>query len=222
MKNITLSTIVFLAMSTSIMAGGDMAPIEEPIVEMEVLETNSAFYVGLGYSYLTSNRTARLNKPIDPLHGSIVRDTDSNVNNVLLQVGYQFNQYFAIEGRYTVSAGDFSLTHNHLSGVEEDSDIDLSNVAIYLKPIYPIGDFSIYGLLGYGEIEREFNKEPYHTWDGSGFQWGAGLQYTFMDNFMIFADYTLLYDEENEPHDSIPRLIDTDFSIVSIGVSYKF
>lgn len=222
MKKITLSIVSILALSGLSFAGGSIVPVEETIVEVPVIETNSAFYVGLGYSYLTSNRTARLNISGDPLDGDIMRDTDSTANNILLQAGYQFNPYLAVEGRYTFSVNDHSLTHNHRGGLEEDKDIDISNIAIYLKPIYPIGDLSIYGLLGYGKVEREHNPDPHHTWDDSGFQWGAGLQYTVMDNLIIFADYTLWYDEKNEPHDRLPRLIDTDFSAMSVGVSYTF
>lgn len=225
MKKVTLSIVSILALSGFSFAGGSVAPvvpIEEPIEEISAVVESSAFYVGLGYSYLSSNRTAVLVEPTDPRNGQVVKDTDSNANNVMLQVGYQFNQYFAVEGRYTVSVGDFSLTHNHDHGLKEDADIDLSNIAIYLKPIYPIGNLSLYGLLGYGQIDREFNAEPHHTWDGSGFQWGAGLQYAVMDNLLIFADYTLWYDEDGEPHDRLPRLLDTDFSAISIGLTYTF
>lgn len=222
MKEITLSIVSILMLSELSFAGGSIAPVEEPIVEEIVVEDSSAFYAGLGYSYLTSNRTARLNIQGDPLDGTVVKNTDSTANNLLLQVGYQFNQYFAVEGRYTFSVGDHSLTHNFEGGREEDVDIGISNLAIYLKPMYPIGDFSLYGLLGYGKIEREFNVAPTHEWDGSGFQWGAGFQYTVMDNVSIFADYTLWYDEDGEPHERIPRLLDTDFSVVGVGISYKF
>jgi len=114
------------------------------------------------------------------------------------------------------------LTHNHKNGLEEDADIDLSNIAIYLKPIYPIGSLSLYGLLGYGKIEREFNQEPNHSWDGSGFQWGAGLQYAIRENLSVFADYTRWYDEDGEAHDRLPRLLDTDFSAITLGLTYKF
>jgi len=221
MKKTTVSIISILTLSGLSFAGGSIAPVEETIAEAPVLEESSAFYVGLGYSYLTSNRTARLNILGDPHDGDIVKDTDSTANNILLQAGYQFNQYLAVEGRYTFSVGDHALTYNYRNGLEEDVDIDISNIAIYLKPIYPIGDLSIYGLLGYGKVEREHNVRN-TTWDGSGFQWGAGLQYTVMDNFMIFVDYTLWYDEENEPHDHLPRLLDTDFSAMSIGLTHKF
>ncbi len=225
MKKVTLSIVSILALSGLSFAGGSVAPvvpIEEPIVEAPATVGSSAFYVGLGYSYLSSNRTAVLVDPTDSSNGQVVKDTDSNADNVMLQIGYQFNQYFALEGRYTVSVGDFSLTHNHKGGLEEDADIDLSHIGIYLKPIYPIGNLSLYGLLGYGKIEREFNSEPHHTWDGSGFQWGVGLQYVIMDNISVFADYVRWYDEEGEPHDRLPRLLDTDFSVVTVGLTYRF
>ena len=221
MKKITLSVISVLVLSGLSFAGGNVAPIipmEEPLAET----VESGFYIGLGYNYLTSNRTAVLNDPADTRNGQVVKNTDSTANNVMLQVGYQFNQYFALEGRYTASVGDFSLTHQHLNGLEEDADIDLSHMGIYLKPMYPVGDFSVYGLLGYGKIEREFNEEPRHSWDGDGFQWGAGLQYAVKDNIFIFADYVRWYDEEGEPHDHLPRLLDTDFSVMSVGISYRF
>jgi len=204
------------------LAGGNIAPVvpmDEPIAETTV---NSAFYVGLGYGYLTSNRTAVLNDISSPRHGQVVKDTDSTANNILLQVGYQFNPYVAVEGRYTFSVGKHSLTHNHLGGLKEDKDIDISNMALYLKPMYPIGDFSIYGLLGYGKIKRERNEAPLLKLNKNSFQWGAGAQYVIGDDFSVFVDYTLWYDEEGEPHERLPRLLDTDFSVVSVGVSYKF
>ena len=181
-------------------AGGNIAPIvpiDEP-VEESVLPDNSAFYLGLGYSYLNSNRTATLNKPGDPQDGQTVKNTDSIANNLLIQAGYRFNPYLAIEGRYTFSVGNHSLTYHLLDDLEKDVDIDIYNAAIYLKPSYPIGPLSVYALLGYGKIEREYNPEPSHTWEGDGFQWGVGLQYSVMGHLSIFADYTLWYDEEDE------------------------
>ena len=221
MKKITLSFVSIIALSGMLFGGGNVSaviPVEAPVIETDT----SAFYVGLGYSYLTSNRTAVLNNPTDTRNGQVVKDTDSFANNVMLQVGYQFNQYFALEGRYTTSVGDFSLTHQHLNGLEKDADIDLSHIGIYLKPMYPVGDFSVYGLFGYGKIEREFNVKPKHSWDGSGFQWGAGLQYEINDSLLIFADYVRWYDEEGESHERLPRLLDTDFSVMSVGLSYRF
>ena len=221
MKNSILSLVSIIALSGLSYAGGDIAPIEEPITEAPVIIDDSAFYVGLGYSYISSNRTATHNTLGEPNHGETARDMDSSAHNMLLQAGYQFNQYLAVEGRYTFSVSDLSLTDNLNNGAEEDIDIDLTNIALYLKPMYPIGDLSVYGLLGYGKVERK-NGTVAQNWDGSGFQWGLGAQYAIMDNLLIFADYTLWYDEEDEAHSRVPRLLDTDFSAMSVGLSYKF
>lgn len=214
MKNSILSLVSILALSGLSYAGGDMAPMEEPITEAPVVIDDSAFYVGLGYSYISSNRTATLNTPGEPNHGNKVKNMDSNGHNILLQAGYQFNQYIALEGRYTFSVSDLTLVNNLDNGSEKNADIDVSNIALYLKPMYPIGDFSLYGLLGYGETKRN------HTM--RSFQWGLGAQYAIRDNLLIFADYTRLYDEEDEVHPSEPRLLDTDFPAISVGLSYKF
>ena len=101
---------------------------------------------------MTSNRTAVLNNPSDVRNGQVVKDTDSTANNVMMQVGYQFNPYLALEGRYTTSVGDFSLTHQHLNGFEEDANIDLSHMGIYLKPMYPARRLSL--SMGYLVMER--------------------------------------------------------------------
>jgi len=208
MKKTTLSLVALLTLSGLSFAGGDIVPDEEPIATTPVTIDNSAFYVGIGYSYMSSNRTATHNTPGESNHGETVRDVDSNTNHILLQAGYQFNPYIALEGRYTFSVSDLSLTDN-LNGGDWDDDIDISNIALYLKPMYPIGDFSVYGLLGYGKIKRrEDNIVPGRgDWDDSGFQWGAGAQYVVTDNFLIFADYTQWHDSEDEKHPNEPRLL---------------
>jgi len=227
MKKSTLSIALVIALSSISFAGGNITPIT-PIEESPqlaenapVLVDNSTFYVGLGYSYLQSNRTAALHKPEKSDDGMIVKDTDSTANNLLLLAGYRYHRYLAIEGRYTFSIGDHTLTDNLKNGHKEDVDIDISNIALYLKPIYPIGDFSLYGLLGYGKTNRNHNVRG-SSWDGSGFQWGGGVQYTIGGHISIFADYTQWYNEEGEQHPSAPRLLDTDFSTVNTGISYKF
>lgn len=222
MKKTTLSLVAMLTLSGLSFAGGDIIPVEEPMVVAPILIDNSAFYVGVGYSYISSNRTAAHNTPGEIIHGTSARDVDSNANAMLLQAGYQFNQYLALEGRYTFSLSDHSLTDNLNDGGDWDDEIDLSNIALYLKPMYAIGNVSVYGLLGYGKVERKDDDDPRGDWDDSCFQWGAGVQYAVTDNFLIFADYTQWHDSEDEVHPSAPRLLDTDFSAMSIGLSYKF
>ncbi|HFU77687.1 MAG TPA: porin family protein, partial [Epsilonproteobacteria bacterium] len=89
MKKITMSMVSILTFSSMAMAGGDIVPVEPvvlaPTVE-EVLD-ESAFYAGLVVSYMK-------------LHDEFSAE-EFTANGIMLQAGYQFNRYFAIEGRYT-------------------------------------------------------------------------------------------------------------------------
>ena len=57
MKNIVLSAVAVLAMSSFAVAGGDIAPVEEPVVVAEevVVESTGAFYLGSAYVLLSSD-----------------------------------------------------------------------------------------------------------------------------------------------------------------------
>ncbi len=221
MKNITLSIALSLVLSSLSYLQADVAVQEGSSEASTVAKKKNSFYVGVGYSYLSSNRTATINEADNPNHGQVVRNTDSTANNLLLQAGYQFNPYLAIEGRYTMSIGDHALEHNHENGTKEDINIDISNIAVYLKPSYPINDFSIYALIGYGQVKRDHNVE-HHTWKGEGFEWGLGVQYTIIEELAVFVDYTSWYDESREPHPKLLRKIDTDFATMNIGLAYLF
>jgi len=202
MKNFALSTVAVLAMSTFAIAGGDIAPVE-PAVEVEAPIDNSSFYVGLGYSYINMEKEwARLGTE------AVTEDA------VTLLAGYNFNKYVALEGRYTLGIGDLD------SDMDGDIDGDLSNIGIYLKPMYPFGGMTVYGLLGYGQVTLE--ETPYSV-DGSesGFQWGLGASVAVNDNVGIFVDYTRLYDDTggfNSMFDGTPITIDG----INVGFTYKF
>jgi len=202
---------------------------EDNILQKQINNTNefvffnkNTFYIATGYSYILSNRTATLNKPSNPQHGTIVRNRDTHANGMLLKAGYQFNKYLAIEGRYTFSIGDHVITDNISNGSKESVDVDLTNLALYIKPIYPIGNFSLYGLLGYGKIDRQQNTTPVHNWNNDNMQWGIGGEYAIVDNYSIFIDYIQWHESKDEPHAIMPRLLDTSFSAVSMGVTYSF
>ena len=189
-------------------AGGDMVP-EAP------------FYLGVGYSYFQSKRSAALSVPGETGGGVKLMDRKGNSNNVMMQGGYRFGSYLALEARYTLSVGDQTVTDNLDFGRQKEVDVDISNFALYLKPMYAIDDFLLYGLLGYGRIDGDQDL-THGSWKQDGFQWGLGLQYSVGERLSIFADYAKWYhkSDEKEPADS--SLVDTDFSAISTGVSYKF
>jgi opacity protein-like surface antigen len=206
MKNIVLSAVAVAAMSSFAVAGGDIAPVEEPIVVVEEpVVTDSGFYLGLAYSYM--ELTSTVQEDDGWFDDDVLTLADEDLNTGMLQVGYKFNPYIAVEGRYWFGGNDTIGTVNDAYGIPRQVDYDVDTWAIYVKPMYPVTDaFDIYALLGYadngyelsaitsGGHEEEFDLDT----DIDGFSWGIGAAYSFNENFSIFVDYTVLYDDEND------------------------
>ena len=201
MRKITLSLLTIMALSGLAYAGGDVETIEEAIVVPVV--DNSAFYLGLGFggSYVNDDYT----------------DEEISANTLMLQAGYQYNQYIALEGRYS-----FGFSTDYEPGMTDnlasDYDGDFSSWGIYLKPMYPIGDFSIYALLGYGGVMLDDLEGGDAT--ENGFQWGLGGQYSVTESILVFADYVSLYDDTG--FDYRAQLDDVNAYTWTVGLSYKF
>ena len=202
MKNAIFSLMSILALSGTSYAGGYITPVEA-VVEAPIVIDHSALYVGFGFGQSAVN-------------DDMTEEEISN-NTVVLQVGYQYNQYIALEGRYSFGFNtDYDPgTTGNLSG---DYDGDFSSWGLYLKPIYPMGDFAIYGLLGYGGVMLD-NLEQGDAYE-SGFQWGLGVSYAFTDTVSVFADYISLYDDTG--FDYRAKLNDVNSDTWTIGLSYKF
>jgi len=202
MKKTTLSIVSILALSGLAFAGGDIAPIieEEPIVVVE----RSPLYLGLGIGSFNFN---------NDFTGEEISST-----TLMLQAGYKYNEYVALEGRYTFGfSTDYergNLPNNALGGYDGDT----ANWGIYVKPMYPIGDFSLYALLGYGGVMLNdlAGGDAYE----SGFQWGLGADYAVSENVSVFVDYVALYDDTG--FDYRAQLDDIDVDTWTVGVSYRF
>jgi len=231
MKNIVLSAVAVAAMSTFALAGGDIAPIEEPtVVVPEVIEevTDAGLYIGLGYGYL--NTTADVT-----FHGANGIDStlnlwDDSFGEVMIQGGYKFNSYVAVEGRYWFGVSDGSwLNTGGTSGAigEEVGDLSFDAYGIYIKPMFPVADgFNIYALLGYAGVDSTLDGD--NNWeddvDVDGFSWGIGAEYAFSPNVSVFVDYTVLYDSDSD-EDTLNYgnvNFDMNFNVIDFGVTYKF
>jgi len=200
MKKIKLSLVSIVALSSLTFAGGDIAPVVE---EMPVVVDNSAFYLGLGIGAAEVNFD---------YYGE-----EFSATTLMLQAGYQYNEYVALEGRYT-----FGFSTDYDVGTNPNStayDGDFSSWGIYVKPMYPVTDaFDIYALLGYGGVMLS-NLNNGDAYD-SGFQWGLGAQYAFTDNIAVFVDYVSLYNDTGL--DYAATLDDVDSDTWTIGLTYKF
>lgn len=203
MKKITLSIVSIMALSSFVIAGGDVAPVEEPVI-VPVVVDESAFYVGIGMgaAYINDNTTQE----------------EISSTTLLLQAGYQYNRYVAFEGRVSFGFNtDYDPGDTANTGGEYDSDI--SNWGIYVKPMYPVTEaFDVYALLGYGGVQlgNLENGDAYVD----GFQWGLGVQYAVTESVLVFADYVKLYDDTG--FDYRAQLDDVDSDTWVVGVSYRF
>ena len=201
MKKSVLSLVSILALSGLAYAGGDVAPVEEPVV---VSVDESAYYIGLGFGQASVND--------DPTAEEITSTM------VMLQAGYQYNEYVALEGR--VSFG-FSSEYEpgNTGNSSGDFDDDIASWGIYVKPMYPVTDaFDIYALLGYGGVQLG-HLESGDAYE-SGFQWGLGTQYAITQSILVFIDYVKLY--EGTGFDYRATTEDVDSDAWTLGVSYKF
>lgn len=201
MKKTTLSIVSILALSGLAFAGGDIAPVieEEPIVV-----ERSPLYLGLGIGSFDFN---------DKFTNEEISST-----TLMLQAGYKYNEYVALEGRYT-----FGFSTDYKQGDLPDSSLggydgDTANWGIYVKPMYPIGNFNLYALLGYGGVML-YDLAGGDAYE-SGFQWGLGADYAMSENFSIFVDYVALYDDTG--FDYRAQLDDIDADTWTVGVSYRF
>ena len=199
MKTI-LSLATIAALSTALMAG----PAVEVVTPVPAL---NGFYVGGAYSYLDSEITL-VNSDLD-----IESEITNNAGMIL--AGYNFNEYIAVEGRYTfMASGDATVAGYKVA------DVDGDTWAIYAKPQYNVTpEFKVYGLLGYASTSM--TDDAGVTADVDGLSYGLGGAYAVTRNVEIFADWTKLNDDEYTVDGaSYGRNLNTD--AYSIGVNYKF
>ena len=213
MKKFTLSIVAVMAMSTLAIAGGDIAPVE-PIVETPMVEESTgAFYLGLAYGAANLDMTDTSTE--DPTN---TFSDDFDYGTVMLQAGYKFNPYIAVEGRYWIGLDE---------DIFADETLNIDTWGLYVKPMYPVTEaFDIYALLGYASSDMEVSwpggsYEP--SYDMDGFSWGIGGAYAFTENLSVFVDYTSLYDDDNT-YDDGGEIFKVDDEITSwnFGVTYTF
>ncbi|MEA2029833.1 MAG: porin family protein [Campylobacterota bacterium] len=219
MKKLTLSIAVAVAMGSLAFAGGDIEPIIEPIMTTPVVTksvptySSAGFYVGLAYAYAMENERAGFApSDITPL------DDAAWELSGMMMAGYQVNDYFSVEGRFTANLDDVKY-----SGQDVD-DYDLTNAALYAKVMYPVAPVAnVYALLGYGETTIE-DKNTGNESKSDGLQWGVGAAYKVNKNVSLFADYTKLATEDEYELNSVELsgLPDLDVGAVNLGVAYKF
>ncbi len=221
MKNIVLSAVAVLAMSSFSVAGGDVAPIEEPVV-VPVVVDDSGFYLGLAYTALNMTADVSEGSFVDPAWNE---GFDKSWSDIMVQAGYKFNAYIAVEGRYWFGLSDDALWpgyYQEVGGLPLDTSVDAWG--IYVKPMYPVTEeFDVYALLGYGSTSVTINDVDY-DWGLDGFSWGLGASYSFTENISAFVDYVRVTDVSEDYYSALTgtATVDTVVDTWNFGVSYKF
>lgn len=164
------------------------------------------FYVGIGAS------------PMELLDDGT--DETFKTTSASILIGYQYNKYLAVEGRYSLSVGKVAYHTTNTILADDNYPTDFTNVAIYLKPIYPIGYLSLYGLIGYGEVGLTNIPKGDVDRAEAGGQFGAGVSYKVNKNISIFMDYISLYDGRGFDH--LGTSYKHQSTMSTFGASYKF
>ncbi|WP_036986315.1 outer membrane beta-barrel protein [Pseudogulbenkiania sp. MAI-1] len=158
--------------------------------------------------------------------GTSVDDTDTGWK---LFAGYQFNNYFALEGGY-ISFGRFdaSTTVTAVNG----SPITPTSVNATVKArngflldavgILPITDnFSVFGKLGAYTSKTELSASV----DGasaSDSDWDSDLTYGFGVNYAINKDLRIRGEWERFEKVGSSDSVESDIDLLSIGLTYQF
>ena len=207
MKKILLSLAVVLAVGTTGAVAANDGVFDTTLNsgEGEFYDNSSVYldgmgwYLGLGYSFMG----------VDLPNGD---DIESNA--VTMVGGYNMHQNVAIEGRYTFSAGDpsynINIPYDGISGSFDLPDSSMSNFVLFVKPNYTIDALNIYGLIGYGqsEIDRYDSRGLTSELSIDGFQYGAGLSYTFVPHWSVSVEYASMFDSDG---DAVSGFFNYDF-----------
>ena len=191
MRKILLSTLTLMAISsTTLQADGH------------------GLYLGLGYA------STNIDVTIDGLSDKNQKILDSSTDSIMLQAGYDFNEFFGIEGRYYINnsslAYDYYLGNTPLSGTYE-----AESLTIYAKPQYNFGAITLYGLLGMSANNYTVTNLLGSTDNSTLFSWGGGAKFNVTQSLGLFADYTDLGESDD-------TLSTTGLASWNIGFSYKF
>ncbi|QOR61314.1 outer membrane protein [Sulfurovum sp. ST-21] len=225
MKKFTFSVVASLAMSTLAIAGGNIEPVVEPVVETVVPAVKSGFYVGGAISAVQNDfRTYGVYNGEEDTYA--VGNTDHLGG--MLQVGYKFNQYLAVETRYWI-AGEEDWSDPVNWGENSSFTTEFDAMGLYLKPMYPVMDgLDVYGLLGFAlmnyDLTEYYNGEPdaHRNFSDTAFSYGVGASYAINDSLAVFVDYVRLYDDTIQVWYNGDVFADITSDTFNFGITYSF
>jgi len=122
--------------------------------------------------------------------------------------GWNFNEYFAVEGRIGFGAGSDSL----VAGLDVKVDSYFSALA---RGTFPVNEmFNVYGLLGLtsGKVKLEYDGGSSSSSD-TGLAYGVGAEVNFAKQHGVSLEYAHLLKGSEDG---------TDYTITSISLGYRY
>ncbi len=188
MKNLLLTTLATLTIGASAIHADD-----------------NGLYLGLGYA------STNIDLTIAGLPDDINQQLDQSTDSVILLAGYDFNNYFGVEGRYYLNGSSIAFDY----GIGKvPFDYKAESFTLYAKPQYNLGPITLYGLLGVAFNDYTVNTLLGTSSDEALFSWGAGAKFNVTQSLGLFVDYTDLGESTN--------FSQTTLSSWNLGVSYRF
>ena len=200
MKKIVITTVSSLFITTLLLsANQEVDSVDENIESTTQLK---GLYLGTALSTVSVRDS---NVDLNFFSEEIAQD---RLGNLTLVAGYEFNEYFSTELRYTTR-------------IVDDNIVDMSGISLLAKPQYTIYDQTkIYALLGFGSNSIDGTRSDIVEVDESSFQWGLGISYDINNNISIYADYLNLGTELEGVFYNNANEISVD--ALTIGVNYNF
>jgi len=216
MKKFTFSVAALVLISASVVASES---------------TNTGFYVGAAVSSIQNEFAAKSHYYYYEEDSDMAKGDTDHVG-AMLQLGYKFNPYIAVETRYWATGGrSWQDLENWSSDPDDSFETKFDAMGLYLKPMYPVANgFDVYGLLGFALMNYDLtyisNGEEYAhcNFSDTSFSYGVGASYAINDSLTLFADYVRLYDDKitvfssSYSHDYADITTDT----FNFGLAYKF
>jgi outer membrane immunogenic protein len=240
MKKITSSIVATLAVSTFLVAGGDIAPVE-PVVETPVVSADqwSGPYVGVQAGYVFSKSIATsYDGSYDPEDEGYSTTNNPEGGAIGILAGYNFllsnNVLIGIEGEYNyANADDARVYYDGEWGTTITHEWDASLLA---RIGMVRGDTLFYVTGGYSTASVESNGwvswrevPDIHSDKLDGFTGGVGIENKITENVNVrlqyrytdYGDMKWMVNEENSDDYDRAKLM-YKASLVTVGVIYKF
>lgn len=180
MKQIVSLVLVAIMMTTSLFAGGDIAPLE--VYEEEKIESESQrqskFYIVVGGLILLGDEVQH--------NDALLNGGDALGYGYGIDIGYRIGNGFAVEY-------DFTHGRNNVKEIKEDEKVEGKSI-YYTSAIDLVYTYEATEQLGiFGKVGYEFESETIDELDieerENDFVFGLGIEYSLNQSYKAVVEY---------------------------------